>query len=157
MDRANAGTSKQKPANAGTDFELKLQLSSSKQQAAPARKPNSPNFFVAKIDEKLTKIQTKSQKKPKKCPSAPMSVTTRAQPTLPLLWGPSCAALGTLLGRPGRAPGRLKRSQEHQISSPKLFFAHFFASFFHVAFGIHFWSPKLCNDWYRNLKNKRFA
>ena len=39
------------------------------------------------------------------------------------------AALGTLLGRPGRAPGRLKRSQEHQISSPKLFFAHFFASF----------------------------
>ena len=110
-----------------------------------------------KIDEKLTKIQTKSQKKAKKCPRAPKSVTKGAGPTLPQILGPSWAALGTLLGRPGRAPGRLKRSQEHQISSPKLFFAHFFASFFHVAFGIHFWSPKLCNDWYRNLKNKRFA
>ena len=79
-------------------------------------------------------------------PKAPKSVTKGAQLNLAQILGPSWAALGTLLGRPGRAPGRLKRSQEHQISSPNLFFAHFFASFFHVAFGIHFWSLKLCKN-----------
>ena len=114
-------------------------------------------FFLAKIVEKSTQNQTKSRKNAKKCPRAPKSVTKRSGTNVPQLLGPSWAALGTLPGHPGGAPGRPKRSQEHQNSSPKPFFAHFFASFFHVAFCIHFWSSKLCNHFYRNVENINFS
>ncbi len=88
---------------------------------------------------------------------APKSLTKRSVLSLAQLLGPFWIDLEILPSRPGRALGRPKRGQEHQNSSPRPFFTHFFASFFHVAFGIHFWSPKFCNDLYRNLKNKRFA
>ncbi len=80
----------------------------------------------AEVDTLLNKIiKDLEDVKAKKVPRAPKSVTERAGGNCAQLLGPSWAALGTLLGRPGRAPGLLKRSQEHQISSPKLFFAHF--------------------------------
>ena len=57
-----------------------------------------------------------------------------------------------------RAPfGEPKGSEIRQNASPKAFFPYLFAPFFHVPFCIHFWSNKLCNDWYQSLKYKRFA
>ena len=97
-------------------------------------------FFVAKIVQNSTKINTKSLKIEKMRPRAPKSVTKGAQVNLPQLLGPSWATLGTLPGRPGRAPGRPKRGQEHQNSSLKPFFTHFFASFLRVAFRIDFFT-----------------
>ena len=85
-------------------------------------------------------------------PGRPKSVTKGAQVNLPQLLGPSWATLGTLPGRPGRGPGRPKRGQEHQNSSLKPFFTHFFASFLRVAFRIDFFTLKFATICTETLK-----
>mgnify|MGYP006894005725 CR=1 FL=1 len=127
-------------------------------------------FSVAKSNETRCKIKSKSSqnrwkmmnksiknrrnmwKISKKRPRAPQSVTKGADLNLPQLLGPSWAALGALLGYPGRAPGRPKRSQERQNSSPKPFSAYFFVFFFHVAFRIDFCTLKFATICTETLK-----
>ena len=99
-------------------------------------------FFVAKIVQNSTKINTKSLKIEKMRPRAPKSVTKRSVLSLPQLLGPSWAALGVLLGRLGRASGRPKRSPERQNACQRRFFTYFFASFFRIAFRIDFFTQK---------------
>ena len=101
-----------------------------------------PPFSDAKVYQKLTKNRARTPKIVKNHPRAPKSVTKAAGPNPPQLLGPSWAALGTLPGRPGRASGRPKRSPERQNACQRRFLTHFFASYFHGAFRIDFFTQK---------------
>ena len=102
--------------------------------------------------KKSRQVTQKRQKTPKSAQDRHKALGPQSSSTLGVVLGRSWCALGT----PRTRPGPSKTQPRTPKLEPKTIFYVFFHIFFSRRFSYRIFSPKLCNDWYRNLENINF-